>query len=208
MTFARRTLLTLGFTILLAGLAPRLCQAQPAPAPIAAPTAQSQPAAQAYSLPADKLAKAIALSRIRNILDITGSIWGLIFLWLLLATRAAAALAGWAERLLRRRWMQGLLFFAAFLIISTLAGIPFDILGHHFSRSYGISVQGWGGWTWDQAKALGLHDSVWRACAAALQLDRAPLAAPLLAGDLAGDHSAADSQHLCVAAAGTHLQQI
>jgi len=161
MTFARRMLLTLGFTILLAGLAPRLCPAQPAPAPAATPTAQSQPATaqpagQAYSLPADKLAKAIALSRIRNILDITGSIWGLVFLWLLLATRAAAALAGWAERMLSRRWMQGLLFFAAFLIISTVASIPFDILGHHFSRGYGISVQGWGGWTWDQTKALGL----------------------------------------------------
>jgi Zn-dependent protease with chaperone function len=161
MTFARRMLLTLGFTILLAGLAPRLCPAQPAPAPAATPTAQSQPApaqpaGQAYSLPADKLAKAIALSRIRNILDITGSIWGLVFLWLLLATRAAAALAGWAERMLSRRWMQGLLFVAAFLIISTVASIPFDILGHHFSRGYGISVQGWGGWTWDQTKALGL----------------------------------------------------
>ena len=77
---------------------------QPAPA---------QPAAQAYTLPADKLAKAIALSRIRNILDIAGSLWGLVFLWLLLATRFAAALAGWAERMLSRRWMQGLLFFAA-----------------------------------------------------------------------------------------------
>jgi Zn-dependent protease with chaperone function len=161
MIFARRTLLTLGFTILLAGLAPRLCAAQPASAPTATPTAQSQPApaqpaAQAYSLPADKLAKAIALSRIRNILDIAGSIWGLVFLWLLLATRAAAALAGWAERMLSRRWMQGLLFFAAFFIISTLAGLPFDILGHHYGRSYGISVQGWGSWTGDQAKALGL----------------------------------------------------
>ncbi len=61
-----------------------------------APSAQSQPAAaqpnpQAYTLPPDKLAKAIALSRIRNILDIVGSLWGLAFLWLLLATRAAAA---------------------------------------------------------------------------------------------------------------------
>ena len=41
-------------------------------------------------------------------------------------------------------------------MISDLAGLPFDILSHHFSRSYGISVQSWGGWTWDQTKALGL----------------------------------------------------
>ncbi|MGA3263507.1 MAG: M48 family metallopeptidase [Terracidiphilus sp.] len=162
MTFARYSLPALCFSILLAGLAPRLCAAQPAPAqPAQAPSAQSQPAAaqpnpQAYTLPPDKLAKAIALSRIRNILDIAGSLWGLIFLWLLLATRAAAALAGWAERLLRRRWMQGLLFFVIYLIISTLASLPFDILGHHYGRSYGISVQGWGSWMGDQAKALGL----------------------------------------------------
>ena len=119
MTFARYSLPALCFAILLAGLAPRLCAAQPAPAQPAAPSAQSQPAAaqpspQAYTLPPDKLAKAIALSRIRNILDIAGSLWGLVFLWLLLATRAAAGLAAWAERLLRRRWMQGLLFFAAY----------------------------------------------------------------------------------------------
>ena len=52
--------------------------------------------------------------------------------------------------------MQGLLFFAAFLIITTLASLPFDIIGHHFGRSYGISVQGWGSWLGDQSKALGL----------------------------------------------------
>jgi Zn-dependent protease with chaperone function len=161
MTFARYSLPALCFSILLAGLAPRLCAAQPAPAQPAAPSAQSQPAAaqpnpQAYTLPPDKLAKAIALSRIHNILDIAGSLWGLVFLWLLLATRAAAGLAAWAERLLRHRWMQGLLFFTVYLIISTLAGLPFDILGHHYGRSYGISVQSWGSWMGDQGKALGL----------------------------------------------------
>jgi hypothetical protein len=118
--------------------------------------AAAQPNPHAYSLPPDKLAKAIALSHIRNILSIAGSLWGLVFLWLLLATRTAACLAAWVERLLRRRWLQGLLFFAAFLVISTLASLPFDIIGHHFGRSYGISMQGWGSWLGDQAKALSL----------------------------------------------------
>jgi Zn-dependent protease with chaperone function len=162
MTFVRRTLPLLCLVFLFAGLTPRLCAAQPASTQPAASSAQAQPAAaqpastQAYSLPPDKLAKAIALSRIRNILDIAGSLWGLVFLWLLLATHAAAGLAAWVERLLRHRWMQGLLFFAAFLVISTLANLPFDIIGHHFGRSYGISVQGWGSWLGDQAKSLGL----------------------------------------------------
>jgi Zn-dependent protease with chaperone function len=161
MTFARRCLLAFCFIFLLTGVAPRLgpgpkvaaqtTTAQPAPAPTA-----SQPGAQAYSLPADKLAKAIALSRIRNILGLVYSLWGLAVLWLLLATRAAAGLDARAQRLLRRRWLQGLLFFAAFLVITALANLPLDIYGQHVERSYGISVQGWGSWLGDEAKALGL----------------------------------------------------
>lgn len=111
---------------------------------------------QSYSLPPDKLAKAIALSRIRNVLDIVGSIWGIVFLWLLLATRACAALERWAARLSRHRWLQGLLFFAALLILTTLASLPLDVYGHHVSRAYGISVQGWAGWLTDLGKAMGV----------------------------------------------------
>ena len=131
---------------------------QPAVAQTAAPTAQAaQPASQqAYSLPPEKLAKAIALSRIRNLLEIAGSLWSLVFLWLLLATRTAAAMEAWAGRIFRRRWMQGLLFFAVLLVLVTLATLPLDLYGHHASRSYGISVQGWQSWFGDLAKSLGL----------------------------------------------------
>ena len=163
MRIARGMLLASYILLLLAGLlalAPWSCRAQSAPASTAAPVSTAPPAqpanSQAYSLPPDKLAKAITLSRIRDILDIAGSLWGLAVLWLLLATRAAAGLAAWAERLLRRRWMQGLLFFAAFLLINSLAGLPLDLIGHLVSRHYGISVQGWGSWLGDLAKAMGL----------------------------------------------------
>jgi len=48
---------------------------------------------------------------------------------------------------LQSRWQQGLLFFAAFFIVTTLAGLPIDVYGHHVSRAYGISVQvGAAGW--------------------------------------------------------------
>ena len=164
MRFARCCLLTLCFAGLLAAVAPRmgpgprpaarLVHAQPASASAPAP---SQPAAaQAYSLPPDKLVKAITLGRIRTALDIAGSLWGIAVLWLLLASRAAAGLAAWAERLLRRRWLQGLLFFAIFLIVTTLAALPLDAIGHGFSRHYGISVQGWASWFGDLGKGLGL----------------------------------------------------
>jgi Zn-dependent protease with chaperone function len=160
MTFARCSLLTLCFTILLAcvaprivpgpNVAPRIVEAQTAPAP---PPANSQ---QAYTLAPDKLAKAIAISRIRNSMHIVGGLWGIAVLWLLLATRSAARLEAWAQRISARRWIEGLVFFAAFLLITTLASLPLDWLSQHVEKSYEISVQGWGSWLGDQAKGLGL----------------------------------------------------
>ncbi|MGH9604709.1 MAG: M48 family metallopeptidase [Terracidiphilus sp.] len=136
--------------------AARPAQAAAGPALAAPALAAPAPQQQAYTLPPGKLAKAIALSRIRNILDIAGSLWAIVFLWLLLATRAAAGLEAWARHIVRRRWLQGLVFFAALLIAVSLANLPLDWLGEHFSRAYGISVQGWAGWSGDEAKSLAL----------------------------------------------------
>ncbi len=127
-----------------------------APTPVAAAAQAPERSQQAYTLPPDKLAKAIAISRIRNILNITGSVWGIAFVWLLLATRAWTGLEKWAQQISGRRWIQGAAFFAAYLIIGALAGLPFDWIGQHYERDYGISVQGWGSWLGDLGKALGL----------------------------------------------------
>jgi Zn-dependent protease with chaperone function len=166
MAVAHRWLLGASCILLLGAVAPRLGpgprtttpprRIQLAPASAAVSSAPAQPVQQAYSLPPDKLAKAIVLSRIETALDIAGSLWGLAVLWLMLASRWAAGLGAWTERLLRRRWMQGLLFFAVFLVATTLAGLPLELIGHAVGRHYGISVQGWGGWFGDVAKALGL----------------------------------------------------
>jgi len=138
-------------------MVPGICAAQQPQSPGAEAQAQPQAQpAQAYTLSPDKLAKAIALNRIRNILDIVAGLWSVAVVWLLLATHAAAGLETWATRALTRRWAQGLLFFAALLVAITVANLPIDIYGHHVSRAYGISIQGWGGWLGDQAKALGL----------------------------------------------------
>jgi len=176
MTFTRGRLVALRigiliYLLLLAISAPFRCEAQAdssAPASVQAtnPATQlsgslagsqagSQANTQAYSLPPDKLAKAIALGRIRNVLGIGGSLWGLAVLWLLLATSGAAGLEAWAGRVSRHRWVQGVLFFAVFVIILTLADLPLDIYGHRVSLSYGISVEGWGPWLVDMTKSLG-----------------------------------------------------
>ena len=145
-------------------VAPRLgfgqVRAQARPAEDHSPQSQASQSQseeqQAYHLPAEKLAKAIAISRIRAVMDIVGSLWGLAVLWLLLATKAAAELEARARGLASKRWVQGLLFFAALIVVLTIAGLPPDFYMQHVSRSYGISVQGWGSWFGDQGKALAL----------------------------------------------------
>jgi len=147
--------------VLLAGLVsvPLVAQNSSAPSVSASPTtAQAAPAnpQQAYRLPPDKLAKAIAINRIRNILSITGSLWGIVFLWLLLAARGWSGLERWTQRVSSHRWVQGVLFFAVFIIAGELASLPLDMIGEHYERAYAVSVQGWGGWFKDQGISLGL----------------------------------------------------
>ena len=160
MRFGRMMRLVACTAALLAGAVVQICAQsgarQAAQVPATASAQAPATSQQAYTLPPDKLEKAIQLSRIRNILSITGSVWGLVFLWLTLATRTWAGLERWAEKISGRRWVQGVIFFAAYLLIATLAGLPLDWIGEHYERSYGISVQGWGGWIGDEAKLLGL----------------------------------------------------
>jgi STE24 endopeptidase len=159
MTFARRWFAGICLTLIVVCAGPpqgRGQQTASQPATALPAPASAQLASQAYTLPPDKLARAVALNRIRNILDIVYGLWGIGVIGLLLATGAAARLEGWAHGVSKRRWLQGILFFAVVLIVITLGSLPLDIYAHHVSRSYGISVQGWAGWVGDQAKSLGL----------------------------------------------------
>ncbi len=128
------------------------------------PVAQNQPSPmvtgtqphseQAYSLPPDKLAQAIALNKIRVALDIAGSLWSLMVLWGLLAFGTATRLDAWAFETMKRRWLQGLAFFSMIILFLTAASLPLDAIGHAASLRYGISVQTWPSWLGDQGKGL------------------------------------------------------
>ena len=126
----------------------------------AAARARSAAPEDAYTLPPDLLAKAVALDRIRNVLAFGGSLWGIAFLWLVLATRSATRLDGWTQRTVSRRWVQGLIFFALLLIAVFLAGLPFDWFAHYTSRAYGISVQSWPGWLRDEGVSLAISIAI------------------------------------------------
>ncbi|MGH9730675.1 MAG: hypothetical protein ACRD4A_03170, partial [Candidatus Acidiferrales bacterium] len=129
-------------------------QAQP-PAPSASPTTQTekeQSEVKAYTLPPDLYDKAVKYSRAQYILYFTGFVWGVIVLLLVLAWKLAPKYRDWAERATKVRFLQAVIFTPILLLTIAVLGLPTDIYGHWLSRSYGISVQGWGSWAWDWTK--------------------------------------------------------
>ena len=81
---------------------------------------------QAYSLPKEKLARAIALDRIRNILGFAYPLWGMGVLWLLLASGAAVWLDAWSRRVSDRPAIHGLLFFTVLIVVVTMTDLPLN----------------------------------------------------------------------------------
>ncbi len=108
----------------------------------------------AYTLPPEKLRQAQALFRTRTTLHFVGEGWGILQVILLLAAGAPAWMRDVAERLTTRRWGQSLIFVFLFLLAITVLNLPLRIYGHHTAVVYGLSVQGWGSWLWDQAKSF------------------------------------------------------
>ncbi len=140
--------------ILLVAPASSLCRSQTAGQGAKSTAANSARPQDAYTLPPAELSKAVSLDRIRDALDFGGSLWNITFLWILLDTGAIAGIEQWTLRVTRRRWLQGLTFFASFLIAVFLAGMPIDWFAQYASRSYGISVQSWTSWLSDEGTSL------------------------------------------------------
>ncbi len=108
----------------------------------------------AYTLPPEKLARAIAYSRIRVVLDFLGTGWGIAQLVLLLALGVVAKMRDVALGLSCNRWAQGFCFVFLLLLVTTLMDLPLDLYGHHAAAVYGQSVQGWASWAGDAAKGF------------------------------------------------------
>ena len=115
-------------------------------------SALSLAATQSYSLPPDKLAKAIAYAAARNRLHFIDAGYGIAVLIALLALRVAPRYRDWAERASRRRMLQAYIFAPLTLLTVDILGLPTSIYGHSLALQYEQSVQGWGSWFWDWAK--------------------------------------------------------
>lgn len=107
-----------------------------------------------YSLPPDKLAKALALSRSGIGVEVGTAVFGFLLLVLALRFGWIARLRDLVVGLTPRRWLQGLCFIPPCVVLASAAQLPFDLWGHHESLAYGLSVQGWPSWFRDWALAL------------------------------------------------------
>ena len=107
----------------------------------------------AYSLPPVTLERAVALDGTRRMLTVTGTIWGVLQLLLILATGAAARIRDVAVRF-RSRWVQAFVFLFWLLVAITVLNLPLGVYGHLTALRYGLSVQGWASWLADTGKVF------------------------------------------------------
>jgi Zn-dependent protease with chaperone function len=146
-------------TVLAAGCLLLLCAGataqNPAPASTPATAASPTPAATpttVYTLPPDKLEKSKALYDVRVKMRLVGTVWSFVVLLAILYLGIAAKYRDWAERASKYSFLQALIMVPLLLLTIDLLGLPLDAYSQSISRQYGLSVQGWGSWFWDQAK--------------------------------------------------------
>ncbi len=109
-------------------------------------------ATKTYTLPPDKLAKAVAYAAARNRLHFIDAEYGVALLVALLSLKVAPRFRDWAERVSRRRIVQAYIVAPLILLAVDVLSLPLSLYGHHLSLEYEQSVQGWGSWFWDWTK--------------------------------------------------------
>lgn len=125
--------------------------------PKAAPNPSAQLSAQkeitAYTLPPNLSEKAHNRSRIHFRLELIGFVYGLFVLWLILRLGLATRYRGWAEAFSTKSFLQSLAYSPLVLLTIGVLTLPLDVYDEWIEKQYGISVQGWGSWSWDWIKA-------------------------------------------------------
>ncbi|MBZ5617192.1 MAG: M48 family metallopeptidase [Acidobacteriia bacterium] len=106
---------------------------------------------KAYTLPPDKLQKAIDYGNARNRLHFIGVAYSILVLAGFLTWRIAPGVRNWAEGS-RRRIAQAYIFAPLLFLALDVANLPLSIYDQHLSRKYEQSIQGWGSWFWDWSK--------------------------------------------------------
>lgn len=125
-----------------------------APASPAAPAATSPATRKVteYKLPPDLYKKAHDRGKIHFRLALIGFVYGLIVYWLILHWKLGTKYREWAERFSAKRFLQSVVFSPLLLLTIAVFTLPLEIYSEWIEKSFGISVQGWGSWSWDWVK--------------------------------------------------------
>jgi len=110
------------------------------------------PQIKSYSLPPEKLQRAVAYSHWQYALHFLGILWTAGTVVAILKYRVAPRLRDAVESASGRRFLQAALFVPGLLLTVDVPHLPLDLAGHWVNRHYGQSVQGWGSWLWDWSK--------------------------------------------------------
>jgi STE24 endopeptidase len=108
--------------------------------------------AKTYTLPPDKLAKAIEYAAARNRLHFIAVVYGILVLLAMLAWSLAPRLRDIAESATRRRILQAYIFAPLLLLAIDALELPVSLYGHHLSLKFEQSIQDWPSWFWDWTK--------------------------------------------------------
>jgi STE24 endopeptidase len=120
----------------------------------AAPSAlpQSGDKITAYTLSPDLHQKAHRRNRTHFRLELIGVAYGIVVLWLILRWKLGPKYRNWSERFSSKSFLQSAVFSPLLLLTIAILTLPLDIYGELVEKQYGISVQGWGSWSWDWVK--------------------------------------------------------
>jgi STE24 endopeptidase len=135
--------------------APQRTQSSSAPSSPAAtpPPTEAPRKITAYTLPPALYSKAHTRGRILFSLRLFSFFYTLIILWFILNHQLSAKYRGWAENFPRSRFLQALFFTPLLVLTIGVFRLPLAVFREWIEKSYGISVQPWGSWIGDWAKA-------------------------------------------------------
>jgi Zn-dependent protease with chaperone function len=106
----------------------------------------------AYTLPPDKLAKAIEYARARNRLYFIAAAYGIAVLAAILYSGLGVRYRDWARKVSRRRILQAYVVGPLLLLTIDLLNLPVAMRYHQLAVRYEQSIQPWGPWLGDWAK--------------------------------------------------------
>jgi STE24 endopeptidase len=116
------------------------------------PAALADPAPQQYSLPPDKLQRAIEYAHAGYSLHFGSELYAVLILAVIVASGLAAKFRDWASAASHRRFVQALVFVPLLLLTNDLLYLPANIYGQHLELKFDQSIQSWPSWFWDWTK--------------------------------------------------------